>query len=208
MSGHTERDFETAIEAGLTGVGGYATRAATAYDEALALFPEDVTGFLKDSQPTRWGQLEALLGREDRSDRARQPDQGARPQGHAPCPAPWVQMLRQDVPHGLLPPELGDESRSRRAIRQEPADHHASGRLHLGAEACPTANRHRRCIIDVTLGLNGLPVSTAELKNPMTGQRAADAMRQYARNGTNAICCSPSRSARLCISRWIRTRCG
>ena len=26
MSGHTERDFETAIEAGLTGGGGYATR--------------------------------------------------------------------------------------------------------------------------------------------------------------------------------------
>ena len=62
MSGHTERDFETAIEAGLTGGGGFATRQAVAYDEALALFPDDVAGFLKDSQPTRWGQLEALLG--------------------------------------------------------------------------------------------------------------------------------------------------
>jgi type I site-specific restriction-modification system R (restriction) subunit len=39
--------------------------------------------------------------------------------------------------------------------------------------------RNRRCIIDVTLSLNGLPVATAELKNPLTGQRAADAVRQY-----------------------------
>ena len=62
MSGHTERDFERAIEAGLTSVGGYETRSPTAYDEALALIPADVTGFLKDSQPARWQALGALLG--------------------------------------------------------------------------------------------------------------------------------------------------
>ncbi|MEX2515470.1 MAG: type I restriction endonuclease [Gammaproteobacteria bacterium] len=39
--------------------------------------------------------------------------------------------------------------------------------------------KNRRCIIDVTLSLNGLPVVTAELKNPLTGQRAADAVKQY-----------------------------
>jgi type I restriction enzyme, R subunit len=38
---------------------------------------------------------------------------------------------------------------------------------------------NRRCIIDVTLAVNGLPVVTAELKNPLTGQRAADAVQQY-----------------------------
>ena len=47
MSGHTERDFETAIEAGLTSSGGYEKRSPNAFDEALALFPGDVTGFLK-----------------------------------------------------------------------------------------------------------------------------------------------------------------
>lgn len=39
--------------------------------------------------------------------------------------------------------------------------------------------KNRRCIIDVTLALNGIPVVTAELKNLQTGQRAADAVRQY-----------------------------
>lgn len=67
MTGHTERDFEIAIEAGLTGAGGYQKRKATAYDKALALFPADATGFLQDSQATRWRQLEALLGDKTRS---------------------------------------------------------------------------------------------------------------------------------------------
>ena len=48
MPGHTECDFETAIEAGLTSSAGYETRNPSAYDEALAFFPEDVSGFLKD----------------------------------------------------------------------------------------------------------------------------------------------------------------
>ena len=50
MSGHTEYAFETAIEAGLTSSGGYETRNSGAFNEAIALFPDDVTGFLKDSQ--------------------------------------------------------------------------------------------------------------------------------------------------------------
>ena len=33
--------------------------------------------------------------------------------------------------------------------------------------------------LDVTLSLNGIPVATAELKNPLTGQRVEDARRQY-----------------------------
>jgi type I restriction enzyme R subunit len=62
MSAHTERDFETVIEAGLIGAGGYQKRVAKDYDETYAVFPEDVTGFLKDSQRAKWEALEALLG--------------------------------------------------------------------------------------------------------------------------------------------------
>ena len=42
MPGYTERAFETAIEARLTRSGGYAARSPNAYDEARALFPDDV----------------------------------------------------------------------------------------------------------------------------------------------------------------------
>ena len=33
--------------------------------------------------------------------------------------------------------------------------------------------------LDVTLSLNGIPVVTLELKNPLTGQQVEDAVRQY-----------------------------
>src|ERR1700730_8910597 len=62
MSGHTETDFENAIEHGLTTQGGYTKGDPKAFDEALALFPSHVTGFMRASQPTRWAQLGALLG--------------------------------------------------------------------------------------------------------------------------------------------------
>ncbi|MFX9065573.1 hypothetical protein ABTN38_19350, partial [Acinetobacter baumannii] len=39
----------------------YQKRAPAAFDPATALFPEDVIGFIRDSQPARWGQLEAML---------------------------------------------------------------------------------------------------------------------------------------------------
>ena len=61
MSSHTEHASEGAIEAGLTGTGGHETRSLSARDEALALFPTDVTGILKESQPARWQALEARL---------------------------------------------------------------------------------------------------------------------------------------------------
>ncbi|WP_232782236.1 type I restriction endonuclease subunit R [Xanthomonas citri] len=37
----------------------------------------------------------------------------------------------------------------------------------------------KRCVIDVTLAVNGLPVVTVELKNPLTGQPASEAIHQY-----------------------------
>src|SRR4030065_100877 len=33
--------------------------------------------------------------------------------------------------------------------------------------------------LDITLSLNGIPIATGELKNPLTGQRVEDARRQY-----------------------------
>ena len=134
MPGHDEAAFEAAIEAGLTSAGGYEKRGPKDYDESLALFPEDVTGFLKRQPAVEMGGTGGAARAEDRHDRARQSVEGVGPQGHAPRPAPRVQVLRQDLPHGLFPPEHPHESRGGGELRQEPADHHAPGRLHLGHE--------------------------------------------------------------------------
>jgi len=177
MSGHTERDFEVAIEAGLVGAGGYEKRSPTDFDESLALFPDDVTGFLKDSQTEKWGQLEALLGDQTREtvleSLAKEFDiKGA------------LHVLR----HGFKC--YGKNFRlayfrPNSSMNPEAAKSYAANRLTITRQVAFTSamkkadGKNRRCIIDVTLSLNGLPVATAELKNPLTGQRAEDAVKQY-----------------------------
>ena len=61
----------------------------------------------------------------------------------------------------------------------------------------------RKCIIDVVLAVNGLPVVTAELKNPLTGQRARDACKQYRddRDGRDPLFRFKERGARSFRSR-------
>jgi type I restriction enzyme R subunit len=177
MPAHTERDFEAAIEAGLIGVGGYVKRAPIAYDEALALFPEDVTGFLKDSQAAKWGRLEALLG--------------------ATTQATVLDSLAKELDfkgmlhvlrHGFKC--YGKTFRlayfrPNSAMNPDAAEAYARNRLTITRQLAFASvvkradGKNRRCIIDVALSLNGLPVATAELKNPLTGQRASDAVRQY-----------------------------
>ena len=69
--------------------------------------------------------------------------------------------------------------------------------------------KNRRCVIDVTLAVNGIPVVTVELKNPLTGQRAADAVRQYKdeRDGRDLLFAF-RKGGHLSTSRWTRTRHG
>ena len=177
MSGHTERDFETAIEAGLTSSGSYEKRSPSAYDEALAFFPDDVSGFLKDSQPAKWQALEALLG----------------PKAAATLlDSLWKELELKGTLHVLRHGFkcFGKTFRMayfRPNTRMNPkaAENYAKNRLTLTRQVAFTSvmkkpdGKNRRCIIDVTFAVNGIPVITAELKNPLTGQRAAHAIHQY-----------------------------
>jgi type I restriction enzyme R subunit len=177
MSGHRERDFETAIEHGLIASGGYAKRSPGDFDEPLALFPADVVSFLKDSQAVRWGQLEALLL--DKTE------------------ATVLDALAKelDIKGTLHVLRYGFKCygkafrlayfRPNTGMNPETEALYAKNRLTITRQASFTSvlkkpdGGQRKCIIDVTIALNGLPIATAELKNPQTGQRAADAIKQY-----------------------------
>ncbi|HHE8168213.1 TPA: DEAD/DEAH box helicase family protein [Pseudomonas aeruginosa] len=177
MSGHTEHDFEKAIEAGLIGTGGYAKRSSGAYDESLALFPDDVTGFLKDSQYTKWAQLEALLGAKTEATVLDSLAKELEIKGTLHVLRHGFKCYGKTFRLAYFRPNSG--------MNPEAAALYAANRLTITRQVAFTSvmknaeGKHRRCIIDVTLSLNGLPVVTAELKNPLTGQRAADAVRQY-----------------------------
>ena len=177
MASHTERAFEMAIEAELTSSGRYAKCSPSAFDEMLALFPADVSGFLKDSQPTKWDALEALLGPKTATTVLDSLSKDLELKGTLHVLRHGFKCYGKTFRMAWFQPNT--------TMNPEAAENYAKNRLTITRQVAFTSvmkwadGKNRRCIIDVTLAVNGIPVVTAELKNPLTGQRAADAMRQY-----------------------------
>ena len=177
MSGHTEHAFETAIEAELTSSGGYRKRIPSAYDEVRALFPDDVSGFLEGSQPAKWKALEALLGPETVSSVLDSLSKELELKGTLHVLRHGFKCYGKTFRMAYFRPNT--------TMNPDAAENYARNRLTIARQIAFTSvlkkadGKNRRCIIDVTLSVNGIPVVTVELKNPLTGQRAADAIRQY-----------------------------
>ena len=177
MSRHTERAFETAIEAGLTRSGGYQKRNPSAFGEALALFPDDVSGFLKESQPAKWEALQALLGLKTAATVLDSLTKELELKGALHVLRHGCKCYGKSFRMAYFRPNT--------AMNPDAAENYARNRLTITRQVAFTSvmkkadGKNRRCIIDGTLAVNGIPVVTAELKNPLTGQRAARAIHQY-----------------------------
>lgn len=181
MAGHTEYHYETAIEQSLVKHGGYAKGDPADFDPAAALFPNEVVAFIKESQPNRWDQLEAML--KDRTE------------------ATMIDSLTKELAskgalgvlrHGFKC--YGKELRlayfkPNSAMNPDAAKRYDANRLRVTRQVEFVSDvlkrpdgKKRKCILDVVISLNGLPIATAELKNQLTGQRAEDACKQYERD--------------------------
>lgn len=177
MTGHTESDFETAIESELVRSGGYEKRAPNAFDEPLALFPDDITGFLQDSQPSKWNALTALLGAKASESTIDSLSKELNLKGALHVLRHGFKCYGRTFRMAFFRPNT--------TMNPEAAESYKRNRLTIIRQVAFSSimkkpdGKNRRCVIDVTLALNGIPVVTAELKNPLTGQRAADAMTQY-----------------------------
>ena len=177
MSGHTESDFEKAIQSGLTGSGGYEARKPKKFNEEHALFPDDVFGFLRASQPTKWRVLESLLGAKVESTVLDVLSKELALKGTLHVLRHGFKCYGKTLRMAYFRPNT--------TMNPESSVSYACNRLTISRQinfvsVLKTPNgENRRCIIDVTLAVNGIPVVTAELKNPLTGQRAADAIHQY-----------------------------
>ena len=169
---HTgEAAFEAVIEAHLLG-NGYVRVAGEGFDRDRAIFPDTVLAFIRDTQPEEWTKLERLhgdgTGEQILGDLCKWMDQhgslatlrhGFKCYGRTLRVA-WFKAAHQ------LNPEL--EAR------------YAANRLGLTRQLHFSPRSEQS--LDVTLSLNGIPVATLELKNPLTGQSVGDARRQYQRD--------------------------
>ncbi len=166
-----EVSFEDAIELSLTGDGGYTSGADAHYEQNLALDLAELFDFVTATQSEEWARLVQLHGGEDAArekfaDRvAKQIDQHG-----------TIDVLRHGVTdhgvtirlayfkpaHGLTPDLVTNFEANRltvtRQLRYSPAHENE---------------------LDLCLLVNGLPVATAELKNPLTNQTVEHAKKQY-----------------------------
>lgn len=163
-----EQAFEAVIESHLL-ANGYSMVDRDGFDRERAIFPEIVLGFIRETQPDEWKKLEALhgerTGEQIIGDLCKWMDTygSLTTLRHGfKCYGRTLRVAFFKAAHRLNP-ELEERYRANRVgiTRQ----------LHFSSRSDKS--------IDVTLSLNGIPIATAELKNPLTGQKVDDAMRQY-----------------------------
>ena len=165
---HSEAAFETVIEAYLL-ANGYVAIAGTGFDRKLAIFPDTILAFIRETQPKEWAKLEALhgdkTGEQVLSDLCKWMDANgalATLRHGFKCYGRTLHVAYFKAAH-----ELNPELEAR----------YAANLLGLTRQLHFSLRSEKS--LDVTVSLNGIPVVTMELKNPLTGQLVEDARRQY-----------------------------
>jgi len=169
---HKEIAFEAAIEESLLTHGGFLKGDSEAFDRELALDRGELFAFLRGSQPKRWAKLEGLLGPQTQSTVLDNLLGALAARGSLDvlrhgfkCYGKQLHLAYFAPAHGMNPETQALYEANRltvtRQVKYSPASESS---------------------IDLVLSLNGLPVVTAELKNPMSGQTWHDAVWQYKTN--------------------------
>ena len=168
MKSTSEAAFETAIEAVLLSTG-YIRFDEKGFDKERSVFPDEALTFIRTTQDKVWDKLEALHGTKT-SERVLESlckwldTHGALAtlRHGFKCFGKTLRIAFFRPAHGLNP-EL--EAR------------YQANRLGLTRQLHFSPKNEKS--LDVVLSVNGIPVVTLELKNPMSGQTAANAIHQY-----------------------------
>lgn len=187
----SEKDFETSIEASLlrdplnsgpkdgsaladaaTGAylsGGYHRREPADYDKELCLIPKDVLDFLYATQPKEWRKMQTQHGADAK-------------------PMVLKRLAAEIQKHGtlhVLRKGIKANGCKFRLTYFKPASglNESAQKLYLGNQFAVVrqlkySGKNEKSL-DLALFLNGLPLFTAELKNPFKGQTVQDAVKQY-----------------------------
>ena len=149
--------------------GGYRKRTSDDYERALCLIPEDVLDFVLVTQPQEWKRLSQHHG-------AAVEEQFLKRLASEIARRGALDVLRHGIRDmgcrfrlAYFRPSSGLNEETRQLYR---------GNVFSVARQLHYSERNNKSL-DLTLFLNGIPIFTAELKNPLTGQTVQDAIRQY-----------------------------
>lgn len=168
MKRTSEAAFENAIEATLLN-DGYARVDAKSFDRELAIFPEEVLSFIRATQCGVWDKLEALHGAQTGERVLESLCKWLDTHGALTTLRHGFKCFGKTLRIAFFRPAHG--------LNPELEARYQSNRLGLTRQLHFSARNEKS--LDVVLSVNGIPVVTLELKNPLSGQTAADAIHQY-----------------------------
>lgn len=154
---------------GETSPGGYRRRAPNEYDPALCLLPRDVVDFVLATQPKAWQRLAQHHGAAVREQFLKRLASEIERRG-------TLDVLRNGVKDSGVKFRLA-YFRPASGLNEETRRLYAANLFSVARQVRYSAKNDHS--LDLVLFLNGVPIFTAELKNPLTGQDVEDAIRQY-----------------------------
>jgi len=168
-----ESAFETVIEKHLLN-NGYTAESKETYDKRKAIFPQTTIDFIKETQSKEWNKLEALLGKNTEKQVINDLTKWMDTNGSLntirhgfKCYGRMLQVAYFKAAHTLNP-----------ELEKKYAANIVGITRQLDYSLRNIENR-RAGIIDITLSLNGIPLATIELKNPLTHQTVENGKKQY-----------------------------
>jgi len=169
MSQTSEKAFETYVEEILLKKGGWQRGDVKEWDKEAALFPARVIAFIQDSQPRLWAEMQVQHG----------------VNLETMLLGALVKELNLKTSLHVLRHGFKFYGKIFRLAYFKPAHSLNYDVLELYAKNKLTVTRQVPChpgdnsTLDMVLALNGLPVATCELKNPITHQNWRNAIKQY-----------------------------
>jgi type I restriction enzyme R subunit len=156
---HKEIDFENDIEHALITRGGYEKGDPSTYNPETALFPTDVVAFVQKTQPKIWARLAQLDATKAPAMLLDSLVKELATKGSLAILREGFKCVGKTVRLAYFAPntELDPTSAAR----------YADNRLTIVRQV----NTKSGAIPDIVLAVNGLPVATLELKNPMSATR-------------------------------------
>ncbi len=165
---YTERTFEEHIEDELL-TSGYRKRKPEDYNVDLCLIPDEVLGFLRDTQPKALEELQKQYGAETDSKILYHLAEEINKNGSLEVLRKGFKDRGQKLGFAIFKPASKMNPEHQRAYQQN--------RFTVVRQV--RYSKVNENSIDMVIFLNGIPIITMELKNSLTGQFVEQATRQY-----------------------------
>ena len=166
---HTEENFENEIEHSLLTEGGYQQGLAKDYEKSTALFPADVVAFIQTTQPKLWDRLKMLFKDKAQDELIKALNQELNIKGSLNVLRNGFRVANRTAKMAYFAPNS--------TLNETSQQQYDANIVKITRQVITEYNER----IDMVISVNGIPVSTIELKNEMsaTGWTVEDAKYQY-----------------------------